>query len=130
RGSGSSRRGPAEAAVRARGGEAPTIRRGSSDPSGLGAGAPAAPPFPVAGDRIDTYALEASIGVGGMGAVFRANDLRLDRLVALKLLPPELSNDSEAVQRFYQEARSAARLDHENIARVYTIGHDRDYHYI
>lgn len=65
-----------------------------------------------------------------MGAVFRALDARLDRHVALKILPPEQGRDSEVVQRFYQEGRAAARLDNENIARVYTIGHDDRYHYI
>src|SRR3954466_15522374 len=65
-----------------------------------------------------------------MGAVFRALDTRLDRQVALKLLPPEQAGDIEVVQRFYQEGRAAAQLDHENIARVYTIGHDALYHYI
>ena len=87
-------------------------------------------PLPKAGEQIDSFELLESIGVGGMGAVFRARDARLDRLVALKILPPEQSNDSEAVQRFYQEGRAAARLDHENIARVFTIGHDSRYHYI
>ena len=76
------------------------------------------------------FELEEAIGVGGMGAVFRALDTRLDRHVALKILPPEQANDPEVVQRFYQEGRAAARLDHENIARVYTIGHDGRYHYI
>jgi serine/threonine-protein kinase len=65
-----------------------------------------------------------------MGAVFRARDLQLDRPVALKLLPPEQAGDPEVVQRFYQEGRAAAQLDHENIARVYSIGHDPSYHYI
>src|SRR5919202_6832599 len=65
-----------------------------------------------------------------MGAVFRALDTRLERHVALKLLPPEQSGDPEVVQRFYQEGRAAAQLDHENIARVYTIGHDANHHYI
>ena len=65
-----------------------------------------------------------------MGAVFLATDARLQRDVALKVLPPEQSNDPEVVQRFYQEGRAAARLDHENIARVFTIGSDRGTHFI
>ncbi len=68
--------------------------------------------------------------MGGMGAVYRALDTKLDRQVALKLLPPDQASDTEVVQRFYQEGRAAARLDHENIARVFSIGqHDR-FHYI
>ena len=90
----------------------------------------AAVPLPKPGEVVDSFELEESIGVGGMGAVFRARDSRLDRLVALKILPPEQSNDSDSVQRFYQEGRAAARLDHENIARVFTIGHDSRHHYI
>jgi serine/threonine-protein kinase len=86
--------------------------------------------MPAPGDRIGSFELEESIGVGGMGAVYRALDLRLERHVALKTLPPEQSHDSEVVQRFYQEARAAARLDHENIAGVYEIGHDKAWHYI
>lgn len=87
-------------------------------------------PLPRPGDRIESFELEESIGVGGMGAVFRALDTRLDRQVALKILPPEQAHDPEVVQRFYQEGRAAARLDHENIARVYTIDHDAKYHFI
>jgi serine/threonine-protein kinase len=65
-----------------------------------------------------------------MGAVFRALDMQLDRQVALKLLPPDQARDGEVVQRFYQEGRSAAQLDHENIARVFSIGQDGHFHYI
>jgi serine/threonine-protein kinase len=65
-----------------------------------------------------------------MGAVYRALDAKLERHVALKLLPPDQANDAEVVQRFYQEGRAAARLDDENIARVYSIGQDGVYHYI
>src|SRR5262245_13772275 len=70
--------------------------------------------LPEPGDRIDTFVLEEAIGIGGMGAVFRARDTRLERLVALKILPPEQASDPEVVPRFYQEARAAAGLDHEN----------------
>lgn len=86
--------------------------------------------FPEPGDRIDIFELIEVIGAGGMGTVFRAIDTKLERQIALKILPPEQSGDNDVVQRFYQEARAAARLDHENIARVYTIDHDGKYHYI
>ncbi len=76
------------------------------------------------------FGLEEAIGAGGMGAVFRAVDIKLDRQVALKILPPDQAIDPEVVQRYYQEGRAAARLDHENIARVYSIGHDGSFHYI
>ena len=115
-------------------GDAPTVRPAGQHAADENASSfrrrLAALPMPVPGDRIDVYELEADLGAGGMGAVFRARDGRLDRLVALKVLPPDQAVDPDVVQRFYQEARAAARLDHENIARVYTIGHDRNYHFI
>jgi serine/threonine-protein kinase len=82
------------------------------------------------GTQIDFFVILQAIGAGGMGAVYRAEDRRLERQVALKILPTEFASDSESVQRFYQEARAAARLDHENIARIYTIGHEDPYHFI
>ncbi len=102
---------------------------GSSSPS-RERGASSILPLPLPGERLDGYELGRSIGVGGMGAVFLAIDTRLEREVALKVLPPEQAIDPEVIQRFYQEGRAAARLDHENIARVFTIGHDKGYHFI
>ncbi len=64
------------------------------------------------------------------GSRVPALDTKLERLVALKLLPPDQAADGEVVRRFYQEGRSAAQLDHENIARVYSIGQDGYLHYI
>jgi serine/threonine-protein kinase len=107
-----------------------TIRSGSSASGSPWRRAAAAGTLPGPGDRIDFFELQEAIGSGGMGAVFRALDTRLDRPVALKILPPDQDHDAEIVQRFYQEGRAAARLDHENIARVFTIGHDRAFHYI
>jgi serine/threonine-protein kinase len=86
--------------------------------------------LPHPGDQLNSFLLQEAIGVGGMGAVFRAHDADLDRTVAIKILPPEQARDTEALQRFTQEGRAAARLDHENIARVYSIGHTSQYHYI
>lgn len=85
---------------------------------------------PVAGIRLGHFEIEERIARGGMGTVFRARDLRLDRLVALKVLSQEQLRDPAAVQRFQNEARAAAKLDHENIARVYFIGEDRGVHFI
>src|SRR6516165_9760563 len=112
----------------------PTVLRGASSSARkrLAVAGPAAAPavLPAPGDTVDTFVLEEAIGVGGMGAVFRALDTKLDRQVALKLLPPDQALDPEVVPRFYQEGRSAARLDHENIARVFSIGQDGPFHYI
>ena len=115
------------------GSDPPTVRSGGSSSSKRVATRDAQRTsfsLPSPGERIDAFELEHSIGVGGMGAVFRALDTPLERHVALKVLPPEQARDPEVVQRFYQEGRAAASLDHENIARVYTIGHDGRYHYI
>ncbi len=82
------------------------------------------------GDRLGEYELVQLAGGGGMGRVFRARDVRLDRPVALKVLSPEQAADEETLQRFRNEGRSAARLDHENIVRVYHVGEDQGLHYI
>lgn len=85
---------------------------------------------PVTGLELGHFTLEERIGRGGMGAVFRAIDKRLDRVVALKVLSPEHSNDPDAVHRFQNEAKAAARLDHDNIARVFYIGSEASVHFI
>jgi hypothetical protein len=72
----------------------------------------------------------APIGIGGMAAVLKARDTELGRIVALKLLPPDAAKDPEAVTRFKQEARAAARLDHDAVARVFASGEDRGQHFI
>jgi serine/threonine protein kinase len=82
------------------------------------------------GRKLAHFELEETIGVGGMAAVILARDTQLDRKVALKILPPEMARDPENVRRFHQEARAAAKLDHENIARVFYCGEDEGLHFI
>jgi serine/threonine protein kinase len=82
------------------------------------------------GRRLAHFELIEPIGVGGMAAVLRARDTQLDRFVALKILPPDMAADPENVSRFHQEARSAAKLDHENVARVFYCGEDQRLHFI
>lgn len=82
------------------------------------------------GRTLAHFELIESIGAGGMAAVLRARDQQLDRLVALKILPPEMASDPENIRRFHQEARAAAKLDHENIARVFFCGEDQGLHFI
>src|SRR4029077_15482425 len=82
------------------------------------------------GRKLADFELLDRIGVGGMAAVLRARDTQLDRIVALKILPPDMAADPENVLRFHQEARSAAKLDHENIARVFFCGEDQRLHFI
>src|SRR4051812_17624197 len=73
------------------------------------------------------YEIEREIGRGGMGIVYLARDLRLDRLVAIKTLPPQMVGDPSVRERFLREARTAARLSHPNIVPVHradeTDGH-------
>lgn len=96
---------------------------------------PPAPPHAqwsqlLRGHELGPFVIEDTLGVGGMAAVLRARDVQLDRLVALKILPPDLARDPENVRRFHQEARAAARLDHPHIARVYSSGTEQNLHYI
>ena len=82
------------------------------------------------GRKLAHFELLEAIGVGGMAAVIKARDTQLDRTVALKVLPPDMAADPENVLRFQQEARAAAKLDHENIARVFFCGEDQGLHFI
>ena len=82
------------------------------------------------GDRLGHFELVQYIGGGGMGRVFRALDTRLARTVAVKVLSPDQAADHDTLLRFQNEAQSAARLDHDNIARVHYVGEDRGLHYI
>src|SRR5438552_12576541 len=74
------------------------------------------------GARLGPYEILAAIGAGGMGEVYRARDTRLNREVAVKILPSAFSTDSERLSRFEQEARAAAALNHPNILAVFDIG--------
>ena len=85
------------------------------------------PPAALIGGSI---ALEEEIGRGGMGSVFRAHHLGLDRTVAVKFLPPDLAADPEFRARFEREARILARLEHPNVVAVYDFGEDEGQWYI
>src|SRR3984893_9186459 len=82
------------------------------------------------GTKFGSYEIVAPLGAGGMGEVYRARDTRLERTVAIKLLPAALSANSERLQRFEQEARSASALNHPNIITIYEMGQDGPTRYI
>jgi serine/threonine protein kinase len=75
------------------------------------------------------YKIERLLGKGGMGAVFLAHDLTLDREVAIKVLPPDVSQDEHVIKRFQQEAKTAAKLDHTNIIPIYRVESDGGLNY-
>jgi len=92
-------------------------------PGSAGSGEARAP-SPLANRRLAHFRLEKPIGTGGMGEVWLATDLALEREVAIKLLSRELSGDPSLRERFYREARAQARIQHPNVGHIYFIGEE------
>ena len=83
-----------------------------------------------AADKLGPYEILAPIGAGGMGEVYRAQDTRLDREVAVKVLPERFATDSTALSRFEREAKAVAALSHPNVLAVYDVGRQGNTSYV
>src|SRR3954465_10726738 len=85
---------------------------------------------PMAGKRLGSYLIQHELGHGGMGVVYCANEIGLDRLVALKLLAPHLLNDAAARTRFQYEIRSSVAIEHPHVVPVYSAGYEEGHFFI
>jgi serine/threonine-protein kinase len=83
----------------------------------------------LAGTKLGNYEIESLLGRGGMGVVYKARQISLDRIVALKILPPSLGSDSSFVKRFMREAHAVAKLDHSNIVQIHDITEEQGFHF-
>src|SRR6266487_489844 len=84
----------------------------------------------AAGTKLGPYEIQAPLGAGGMGEVYRARDTRLDRTVAVKVLPTHLSASEESRQRFEREAKTISHLSHPHICAVYDVGREGETEYL
>jgi predicted Ser/Thr protein kinase len=83
----------------------------------------------LAGKNLGNYKIIGKLGQGGMATVYKAHELSLNRMVALKVLSPQLSEDKAYIKRFSREAQAAAQLNHPNIVQIYAIGEEQGVHY-
>src|SRR5262244_3446512 len=84
----------------------------------------------MAGNRLGPYEILSAIGAGGMGEVYRARDTRLDRIVAIKVLPEHLSASPEVRQRFEREAKTISQLSHPHVCALHDVGREGEVEYL
>src|SRR5215472_6419624 len=84
----------------------------------------------VPGTHLGPYEIQSPLGTGGMGEVYRARDLRLERTVAIKILPKDVSDDPVRKQRFEREAKTISSLNHPHICVLYDVGHQDGIDYL
>src|ERR1700737_4872402 len=84
----------------------------------------------LTGKRLGPYEILSAIGAGGMGEVYRAKDTRLDRIVAIKVLPTHLADRAELRERFEREAKAISSLNHPHICTLYDVGHQDGIDYL
>ena len=84
----------------------------------------------TSGSKLGPYEIQSSLGAGGMGEVYSARDTRLDRTVAIKILPEHLSEKPEAHTRFEREARAVSSLNHPHVCQLYDVGEQSGVRYI
>ncbi len=101
------------------------VRRSASQSAGSSPGK-----MDLTGQMLGGYKISKKLGAGGMGAVFLARQVSLDRDVALKVLPSSMANNPELMMRFTREALSAAQLSHHNVIQVFDVGSEDDVHFI
>src|SRR5437762_7552113 len=83
-----------------------------------------------AGTRLGPYEIQSPLGAGGMGEVYKARDTRLDRIVAIKILPEMLAADPQFRDRFEREARTVSQLDDAHICALYDVGNEKGMSYL
>jgi serine/threonine protein kinase len=82
------------------------------------------------GSRLGPYQVLDNVGEGGMGQVYRARDTRLDRIVAIKVLPDDRTSDPDRRQRFEREGRAVAAFSHPNVCAIFDVGHEGNVTYL